>query len=116
MSSNFGEIVKKLIPVFGEKPAKLPRPPPPPTVPESGDFHTWRKCPIESRSAKSGHLIDRPDWGGGGGGDGEILSFLNHSTTEQYFKMLLSHEDVYSFSSPYCSGKLCSSPFYLPGK
>jgi hypothetical protein len=29
--------------------------------------------------------------------------------------MLLSHEDVYSFSSPYCSGKLCSSPFYVPG-
>jgi len=29
--------------------------------------------------------------------------------------MLLSHEGVYSFSSPYCSGKLCSSPFYVPG-
>jgi hypothetical protein len=29
MSSNFGEIVKKLIPVFGEQPAKgLPKPPP----------------------------------------------------------------------------------------
>jgi hypothetical protein len=31
MSSNFGEIIKKLIPVFGEKPARgLPKPPPPP--------------------------------------------------------------------------------------
>jgi hypothetical protein len=30
MSNNFGEIVKKLIPVFGEKPARgLPKPPPP---------------------------------------------------------------------------------------
>ena len=29
MSSNFGEIIKKLIPVFGEKPARgLPKPPP----------------------------------------------------------------------------------------
>ena len=31
MSSNFGEIIKKLIPVFGEKPARrLPKPHPPP--------------------------------------------------------------------------------------
>ena len=29
--------------------------------------------------------------------------------------MLLSHVDVYSFSCPYCIGKLCSSPFYVPG-
>jgi hypothetical protein len=29
MSSNLGEIIKKLIPVFGEKPARgLPKPPP----------------------------------------------------------------------------------------
>jgi hypothetical protein len=29
MSSNFGEIIKKLIPVFGEKPTRgLPKPPP----------------------------------------------------------------------------------------
>ncbi len=114
MSSNLGEIVKKLIPVFGEKPARgLPKPTPPPrTAPESGDFYTWRKRQIETPSAKSGRLIETPDWGGGGG----IPCFLNNSTTEQYFKMLLSHEDVYSFSSPNCIGKLCSSPFYVPGK
>jgi hypothetical protein len=115
MSSNFGEIVKKLIPVFGEKPARgLPKPPPPPpprTVPGFGDSHTWRKCQIESPSAKSGRPNETPEWGRRGG----IPGFLNNSTTEHYFKMLLSHEDVYSFSSPYCIGKLCSSPFYVPG-
>ncbi len=57
-----------------------------------------------------------PDWGAGlGEGGGGISRFSNNSTTEQYFKMLLSHEGVYSFSSPYCSGKLCSSLFYVPG-
>jgi hypothetical protein len=72
----------------------------------------WRKRQIESPSAKSSRLIEMPD----GGKGGKIPSFLNNSTAEQYFKMLLSHEDVYSFSSPYCIGKLCSSPFYVPGK
>ena len=98
MSSDFGEIVKKLIPVFGEKPARgLPKPTPPPrTAPESGDFYTWRKRQIESPSAKSGRPIETPD----GGKRVKIPRFLNNSTTEQYFKMLLSHEDVYSFSSP----------------
>jgi hypothetical protein len=33
MSSNFGEIIKKLIPVFGEKPGReLPKPPLPPAL------------------------------------------------------------------------------------
>ncbi len=54
MSSNWREIIKKLIPVFGEKPARgLPKPhtPSPRTAPESGDFYMWRKRQI--------HL---PDW------------------------------------------------------
>jgi hypothetical protein len=51
------EIVKKLIPVFGEKPARgLPKP-------ESGDFYTGRKRQIESPKAKSGSPIETPDWG-----------------------------------------------------
>jgi hypothetical protein len=99
MSSNFGEIIKKLIPVFGEKPARgLPKPPPPRTAPESGNFSQGERQ-IESPSAK--RLRHRMK-----GRGGEILRFLNNSTTEQYFKMLLSHVDVYSFSSPYCIGKL----------
>jgi hypothetical protein len=115
VSSNFGEIIKKLIPVFGEKPARgLPKPPlpPPHTAPESGDFYMWRERQIESPTAKSGRPIETPD----GGKGGKIPHFLNNSTAEKYFKMLLSHEDVYFFFSPYCIGKLCSSPFYVPGK
>ncbi len=63
-----GVVDKKLIPVFGEKPARgLPKPPPPPrTAPESGDFYTWRKRQIESPSAKSGRPIETPDEGKGG--------------------------------------------------
>jgi hypothetical protein len=113
MSSNLGEIIKKLIPVFGEKPARgLPKPPPPRTAPESGGFYTWRKRQIESPSAESTHRIETPEKGKGG----KISRFLNNLTTKQYLKMLLSHEVVYSFSFPYCVDKLCSSPFCMPGK
>jgi hypothetical protein len=39
MSSKFGEIIKKLISVFGEKPARgLPKPTPTPTSPDSAEF------------------------------------------------------------------------------
>jgi hypothetical protein len=66
MSSNFGEIIKKLNPVFGEKPAReLPKPPPC-AAPESGDFYTWRKRQIESPSAKSGRPIETLEKGKGG--------------------------------------------------
>jgi hypothetical protein len=68
MSSNFGEIVKKLVPVFGEKPARgQPKPPPIRTAPGFGDSHTWRKRQIESPSAKSGRQNETLEWGRGGG-------------------------------------------------
>ncbi len=39
MSSKFGEIIKTLISVFGEKPARgLPKPPPTPPRPDSTAF------------------------------------------------------------------------------
>jgi hypothetical protein len=66
MSSNFGEIIKKLIPVFGEMPARgLPKPPPLPTASESGVFYTWRKRQIESPSAKSTRRIETGEKGRG---------------------------------------------------
>ena len=108
-----GKSLKNLISVFGEKPARgLPKPTPPPA--RRLDLATLTRgenAKLSRQSAKSSHPNEMPEWGRGGG----ILRFLNNSTTEQYFKMLLSHEDVYSFSSPYCIGKLCSSSFYVPG-
>jgi hypothetical protein len=54
MSSNFGEIIKKLISVFGKKPARgLPKPPSYHTTPGFGAFCTWRKRQIEWRSVES---------------------------------------------------------------
>ncbi len=99
--------------MIGEKPARgLPKPPPP--LARRLDLATLTRGEndkLRRQSAKSGHPNETPEWGGGGG----IPRFLNNLKTEQYFKMLLLHEDVYSFSSPYCIGKLCSSPFYVPG-
>jgi hypothetical protein len=114
MSSNFGEIIKKLIPVFGEKPGRgLPKPPPLPRLaPESSNFYIWRKRQIHSPSAESTRRIETPEKGKGG----KIPRFLNNLITKQYFKVLFSPKDVYSFSSPYCVDKLCSSPFCVPGK
>jgi hypothetical protein len=116
----YAKIVSKLgdltvIPRVWEKPARgLPKPPHPPTctVPESDDFYTWRKRLIESWSAESTRRIETPEKGKGG----KILRFLNNLITKQYFDVLLSHKDVYSFSSPYCVDKLCSSPICVPGK
>jgi hypothetical protein len=112
MSSNLGEIIKKLIPVFGKSPPEGYPSHPTRTAPESGDFYTWRKRQIESRSAESTCRIETPEKGKGG----KILRFLNNLITKQYFNVLLSHKDVYSFSSPYCVDKLCSSPICVPGK
>jgi hypothetical protein len=51
MSSKFGEVIKKLISVFGEKPARgLPKPPPTPTASRFRDLYTWRKRDIRTRT------------------------------------------------------------------
>ncbi len=116
MSSNLGEIVKKLIPVFGEKLARwLPKPPPLPPA-RHLDLATFTRGENAKLSRQAPNPAAQMRRRCGGGGARGIPRFLNNSTTEQYFEMLLSHEDVYSFSSPYCIGKLCSSPFYVPGK
>ncbi len=48
-----------------------------------------------------------------GEGGGQFRHFSNNSTMKQYFKMLISHEDMYSLPSPYCSVKVRLSPFYV---
>jgi hypothetical protein len=49
MSSKYGEIIKKLIYVFGEKPARgLPKPPPTPPCSDSAEF-TRRENVISGR-------------------------------------------------------------------
>jgi hypothetical protein len=53
-----------------------------------------------------------PEWGARVGGGG-IPPIFKNSTMKQFFKMLISHEDMYSLPSPYCSVKVCSSPFYM---
>ncbi len=66
MSSNLGEIVKKLILVLGKKPARgLPKPPPP-SLARHLDLATLTrggKRQIESPSAKSGRPNETPGWG-----------------------------------------------------
>ncbi len=82
-------------------------------APEFGDSRTWGKHHIEPPRRQ----IRPPKWDTGvGEGVGKLRHFSNNSRTEQYFKMRLSHESVYSFFSPYCDGKLCSFPFYVPGR
>jgi hypothetical protein len=71
MSSNFGEIIQKLISVFGKKPARglpITQATPLRTAPESGDFYTWRKRQTDSRSgsAESTRRIETPEKGKGG--------------------------------------------------
>ncbi len=69
------------------------------------------KRQIDSPNAKMGSQNEVPEWGMGGWG--QFLRFSNYSTIKQYFKMLISHEDVYSLPSSYCSIKVCSSSFYV---
>jgi hypothetical protein len=110
MSSNFGEIIKKTNScVWGKarQRATQATPPPPARRLNLATFTHGENAKLRS------HAPDPPAREREGG---EIPRFLNNSTTEQYFKMLLSHEEVYYLSSPYCIGKLCSSPFYVPGK
>ncbi len=71
MSSNFGEIVKKLNPVFGEKPARQrdTQATHPHMAPGFGDSHMWRNAKLIRKSAKSGRQNETPEWGRG---EGEI--------------------------------------------
>jgi hypothetical protein len=58
MSSKFGEIIKKLISLFGEKPARgLPKPPPTPLCLDSAAF-TRGENAISGR----GRGIHPPNW------------------------------------------------------
>ncbi len=93
----------------GYPPPPTPQPPPPPH-----DAWIWRLSHV-GENVKLSRQAPNPAAQMRHRSGGKIPHFLNNSTTEQYFKMLLSQEDVYSFSSPYCIGKLCSSPFYVPG-
>jgi hypothetical protein len=113
MSSNFVEIIKKLISVFGRKPARgLPKPPPSAPRLDSATFTHGENAKLTC-GAPNPPAVLRPGEKGRGV---KILRFYNNLITKQYFNALLLHEDVYSFSSPYCFDKLCSSPFCVPGK
>jgi hypothetical protein len=60
MSSKYGEIIKKLISVFGEKPARgLPKPPPTPPL------YTWRKCDFRTRTRNPAAELRRGEKGRG---------------------------------------------------
>ncbi len=73
MSSKFGEIIKKLISVFGRKPARgLPMPPPHHTASGFGGLYTWRKLGIGPQSAESTRQIEMQRKGKGG----KIMRFL----------------------------------------
>ncbi len=95
--------------MFGEKPARgLPKPPPPLHSAWIRRLsHVGKNVKLSRQAPNTAAQMRRQS-------GGRIPRFLNNSTTKQYFKMLLSQEDVYSFSSPYCIGKLCSSSFYVP--
>jgi hypothetical protein len=76
MSSTFGEIIKKLISVFGEKPARgLPKPPPTPPRLETAKF-TRGKNAIPGRGRGFGTRVR-------GGGNNNAK--LNNSSREQHF-------------------------------
>ncbi len=86
-------------------------PPPPPCVaPRFGDSPTWGNAKLNRQTPKWVARMRRPS---GGGGGGQFHHFSNNSTMKQYFKMLISHEDVYSLPSPYCSVRVCLAPFYV---
>ncbi len=114
MSCNSGERDKKLIPCFWGKArqrATQATPPPPCVMPRFGDSPMWGNAKLVRQTPKWVARMRRQS--GGGGGVGQFCHFSNNSTMKQYFKMLISHEDVYSFPSPYCSVKVCLSPFYV---
>jgi hypothetical protein len=81
-------------------------PPPTPRVaPRFGDSPTWGNAKLVHQTPK---WVTREGVGGG-----QFRHFSNNSTMKQYFKMPISHEDMYSLLSPYCSVKVCLSPFYV---
>jgi hypothetical protein len=77
-SSKYGEIIKKLISVFGEKPARgLPKPSPTPPRQESAEF-TRGENAITGR----GRGIQTRNWDAEKGEGGENNAKLNNSITE----------------------------------
>jgi hypothetical protein len=113
MLSKFGEIIKKLISVFGEKPGRgLPKPTPTPPRPYSAAF-TRGENAISGRR-RGIHPLNWDAEKKEGGGENNAI--LNNIITKQYFNAISSQEDVHSLSSPYCVDKLCSSPFCVAGK
>jgi hypothetical protein len=69
MSSNFGEIIKKLILVFGEKPARgLPKPPPPPPARclDLADFTSGENAKLSRQAPNSPARLRRQRKGRGG--------------------------------------------------
>jgi hypothetical protein len=70
MSSNFGEIVKKLIPVFGgkarQRATQAPPPPPPRTAPGFGDFTRGENAKLSHQTPTA---VAKRDAGVGGGGN-----------------------------------------------
>ncbi len=81
MSSNLGEVVKKLIPVFGEKPNRgLPKPSPPPPPPPArrldlATFTRGENTKLNRQAPNPAAQMRRRSGGGGGGG---IPLFLNN--------------------------------------
>ncbi len=93
--------------MFGGKPTRgQPKPPSPLCGAQIWRLPHVGKRQIESPKCQNGAARMRRPSGGG-----QFGHFPNNSTMKQYFKMLISHEDVYSLHSPYCSVKVCSSPF-----
>jgi hypothetical protein len=112
MSSKFGEIIKKLISVFGEKPGRGLPATPHPTASRFRGLYTWRKRNIRTQTRNPPTELGRGEKGRGG----ENNVILNNLITKQYLDAISSQEDVHSLSSPYCIDKLCSSPFCVAGK
>jgi hypothetical protein len=79
MSNNLGEIIKKLISVFGRKPARgLPKPPTHHTASGFGGLYMWRKHQNGLRNAESTRRIDMRRKGKGG----KIPHFFNNLITK----------------------------------
>jgi hypothetical protein len=86
MSSNFVEMIKKLISVFGRKPARgLPKPPPSAPRLDSATFTRGENAKL-TRGAPNLPAVLRPGEKGRGG---KILRFYNNLITKQYFNALL---------------------------